>query len=73
MKSKLTVTIDEDLVPRAKEYAKRQGLSLSAFIEQDLRRHTETPTETFSERWRGKLSLAEKDEPQYEYLIKKHS
>ena len=36
-KTKLTVTIDSDVLPRAKEYARAHGVSLSALIEDALR------------------------------------
>ena len=37
VKTKLTVTIDEEVLPKAKEYARRQGVSLSRLIEDGLR------------------------------------
>jgi antitoxin component of RelBE/YafQ-DinJ toxin-antitoxin module len=37
MKTKLTVTIDRDLLPRAKRYARERGMSLSEIIEGSLR------------------------------------
>ena len=40
MKAKLTVTIDEELIPKAKEQARSQGLSLSDVIERALRELT---------------------------------
>lgn len=36
-KTKLTVTIDSEVLPRAKEYARTHGASLSSVIEQLLR------------------------------------
>ena len=36
-KTKLTVTIDSEVLPRAKEYARQHGVSLSSLIEQSLR------------------------------------
>lgn len=36
-KTKLTVTIDSDVLPRAKEYARARGVSLSSIIEDVLR------------------------------------
>jgi hypothetical protein len=72
MKTKLTVTIDEELIPRAKRYARGKGMSLSSLIERDLMRDlaSESP---FSQRWRGKLTPADKDEARYRRLIKKHA
>jgi hypothetical protein len=37
MKTKLTISIDEDLVPEAKRFARLQGMSSSSVIEQALR------------------------------------
>ena len=36
-KTKLTVTIDSELLPRAKEHARARGVSLSSIIEELLR------------------------------------
>ena len=36
-KTKLTVTIDSEVLPRAKEYARSHGVSLSSLIEDALR------------------------------------
>ena len=40
MKQKLTVTIDRELIPKAKLYARRKGLSLSQVIEDSLEEMT---------------------------------
>ena len=45
-KTKLTVTIDSEVLPRAKEYARAQGVSLSALIEQSLREALEDEQST---------------------------
>ena len=37
MKQKLTITVDADLLPAAKRYARARGVSLSSLIEQSLR------------------------------------
>ena len=36
MKKKLTITIDSELIPVAKRYARQHGISLSALIERYL-------------------------------------
>ena len=72
MKKKLTVTIDEDVLPLAKRYAKSQGVSLSSLVEQALRDMTRDEELTFSEKWRGKFKLAERGDPRYEYLVQKY-
>ena len=53
MKTKLTITVDRDLVPVAKQMARRRGVSLSSIIEGALREMTRPEGPTFSERWRG--------------------
>ena len=53
MKSKLTITVDADLIPAAKRFARSQGVTLSSLVEKALREATEKPEPSFSERWRG--------------------
>jgi predicted HicB family RNase H-like nuclease len=50
MKTKLTVTIDEELVPKAKRHARSHGISLSQLIESALRTLTSKGGPSFSER-----------------------
>lgn len=67
MKAKLTVTIDEELIPKAKRYARKRGLSAS------LRAVTEeTEGKSFSERWRDKFQPADKDDERYQALAKRY-
>ena len=40
MKKKLTITVDADVLPLAKRYAKSKGVSLSSLVEQALREMT---------------------------------
>ena len=78
MKSKLTITLDSDLIPVAKRYARSKGVSLSAVIEQALREATGKNEPTFAEKWLGafqpahhiKLELL--DDPRYDYLARKY-
>ena len=72
MKKKLTVTVDEDVLPLAKRYAKSKGVSLSSLVEQALRDMAEEEELTFPEKWRGKFKLAERGDPRYEYLVQKY-
>ena len=37
MKQKLTITVDAELLPAAKRYARSRGVSLSSLVEQSLR------------------------------------
>ncbi|MGQ0640014.1 MAG: DUF6364 family protein [Gemmatimonadaceae bacterium] len=73
MKTKLTVTIDRDLLPKAKRYARSRGVSLSELIEAGLRQLSGEPTDTtFAQRWRGKFVAARKSDDRYRALAKKY-
>ena len=72
MKSKLTITVDSEILPLAKRHAKRKGVSLSSLIEQALREMTKEQEPSFSEKWRGKFKLAERGTPRYEALVRKY-
>jgi post-segregation antitoxin (ccd killing protein) len=56
VKTKLTVSVDRDLVPRAKRSARRRGVSLSAVIEQALTRLAEEDRPSFAETWKGRFA-----------------
>ena len=72
MKAKLTITVDEHVVPRAKRYARRRGTSLSNLIEQALRHATAAGGPTFSERWRGRFRAARRPGMRYRVLARKY-
>ncbi len=72
MKQKLTVTVDAELVPIAKRFARSRGVSLSSLIEQALREITGGRTPSLSRRWRGKFHADERDDPRYNALAKKY-
>lgn len=73
MKQKLTITVDAELLPIAKRYARARGVSLSSLIEQSLREVAGGHTPSFASRWRGKFRAAERsDDPRYETLAKKY-
>ncbi len=72
MKTKLTVTIDEDVIPRAKRYARRRGMSLSAVIEDALRKLSEDESSSFVERWRGRFEPAARDDERFRALARKY-
>ena len=72
MKKKLTVTIDEDLLPKAKRYARAHGLSLSQLIESALREMAVEEYAPFSQRWRGRFAPAERDDERYNRLAEKY-
>ncbi|MDE0066107.1 MAG: DUF6364 family protein [Acidimicrobiaceae bacterium] len=72
MKKKLTVTVDAEVLPRAKSYARSRGVSLSSLIEQALREVAGTTTQSFSDRWRGQFGAANRDGPRCEALSDKY-
>ena len=73
MKTKLTLTIDAELVPRAKAWAAEQGMSLSALVEASLRERTGEPGASLVDRWAGRFELAERgDEPRFRALVAKY-
>jgi len=73
MKTKLTITIDEDLVPLARQFARARGMSLSQVVEDALRRLVVDERQSFSRRRRGKFQPARRDDPRYDALAKKYS
>ena len=72
MKKKLTITVDEELIPKAKKYAYSRGESLSSLVERSLREAAVKYEPTFSSRWRGRFRRAEGDNPRYEALARKY-
>ena len=72
MKKKLTVTVDAEVLPIAKQYARAKGVSLSSLIERSLRLMAAGETPSFASRWRGRLQAARGDDPRYEALAKKY-
>ncbi len=73
MKQKLTITVDAELLPMAKRYARTRGVSLSSLVEQSLRAITGEDTPSFSSRWRGKFRAAEREGDQrYDALARKY-
>ena len=72
MKAKLTVSIDRDLIPVAKRFARSRGMSLSRVIENALRDLSNGDEQTFSERWTGSLAPSNKRDARYKKLAKKY-
>ena len=72
MKAKLTISVDEHVVPQAKRYAQRHGTSLSALIERALREASASDTPSFSTRWRGRFKPARRTAERYRLLAKKY-
>lgn len=72
MKTKLTVTIDQALIPRAKRYARQHGVSLSQLIETALKAIGAEDARPFSERWRGGFRPAGHRDARYRALANRY-
>jgi hypothetical protein len=72
MKTKLTIMIDRDLVPIAKQMARRRGVSLSSIIEGALRDLTRPDQPSFSERWRGAFEWSDAEDARARALREKY-
>lgn len=73
MKTKLTLTVESELVPRAKAWAAERGVSLSSVVEEALRERTGAPAPSFVDRWAGRFELRERgDDPRFRALVEKH-
>lgn len=72
MKQKLTVTVEAEVIPMAKRYARSRGMSLSSLIEQFLKEAVGEGKPSFASRWRGRLKPADRSDPRYEALARKY-
>ena len=72
MKTKLTVTVESDVVRAAKRYAHGRGVSLSSIIESSLKEMVDDKDPSFAERWRGQFRAASRDDPRYKALVRKY-
>ena len=72
MKSKLTLTVDAEVILQAKRHARARGVSLSSLVEQGLREVVDEGAPSFAARWRGRLQAADRDDPRYQALARKY-
>ena len=72
MKRKLTVTVDAEVLPLAKRYARSRGVSLSSVVEQSLWAAVREDSPSFSSRWRGRFLPSDRDDPRYAALAEKY-
>jgi Family of unknown function (DUF6364) len=72
MKTKLTITVDSGVLPKAKKYARSRGVSLSSLIEAALVGMAGEEGPSFATRWRGRFKAAERGDPRYGALAKKY-
>ena len=72
MKAKLTITVDEELIPEAKRHARSCGQSLSQLVEDGLRRAIAERDTGFAQRWRGRFRAARGEDARFAHLAKKY-
>jgi hypothetical protein len=73
MKKKLTLSIDRELLPAAKRYARERGVWLSSLVESTLRELAEAEgSESFVARWRGMMRPAERKDDRYRALMERY-
>jgi hypothetical protein len=73
MKTKLTLTVEDELIPRAKRYASAKGISLSEMVETALRQMTASPGNVpFGVRWKGRLTEVGKNSTRYRTLARRY-
>ncbi|MGF1657436.1 MAG: DUF6364 family protein [Verrucomicrobiales bacterium] len=77
MKTRVTLTVDPQVSHRAKDVARRQGISLSALVEKLLAEAAGLPQiearSSFSARWKGKMSLKTVADERGAYLRSKYN
>jgi len=72
MKTKLTLTIEESLIPLSKELAKKRGTSLSTLVEESLKHQLKETTQSFSEKWKGAFGIDQRLDSRRSYLSKRY-
>jgi hypothetical protein len=71
VKAKLTLTVEQDAITRAKKFARRNGTSLSQLVEDQFRK---LGHQSFTERWYGKFKMpqANPKDPRLMHLLQKY-
>ncbi len=72
MKTRITLSLDADLVAQASEQAQRRGVSLASFVEDALRTVTSDAPVSIVDRWAGRFTLADRGDARYEALAAKY-
>lgn len=72
MKTKLTITVDADTLPRAKRYARARGVSLSSLIDAALKEMAAQESSSFSDRWKGAFTVTDRRDARYDALARKY-
>lgn len=72
IKTKLTITVDRELLPKTRRYARARVISLSFLIKDALRGLAKPEKSSFTERWRGRFVLADRNDERYRALADKY-
>ncbi len=72
MKTKLTLSVDKNLISKSKVYARKHGKSVSQLVEELLRKKVNQSEMSFSEKWRGKFTLSPKNDSRYKKLSERY-
>jgi len=78
MKTKLTLTIEMNIIPQIKNLAAARGVSVSQLVEEGMKNLLlEKKTLAFGAKWKGKLAVNKnlneiKNETRFQYLVKKY-
>jgi len=72
MKTKLTITVDQQVLQQATRYARSQGVSLSSLVENALRKLADRDLPSFAEKWRGKFMPTGPDHERHRALSRKY-
>jgi len=72
MKTKLNLTIDSDLVPRSKIFAKRRGKSVSELVEELLKKIISDENNSFTSKWVGRLTISQSEDVRTKYLNERY-
>ena len=72
MKTKLTISVERDLIAKAKKAARSHRTSLSQIVEEHFKDVTSGNDVPFSTRWRGRFEIKTDRSARMNYLLKHH-
>lgn len=68
MKTKINLTINSKLIPRSKNYAKKNGKSVSQLVEELLIKVLSEEQNSFTSKWTGKLKISKGNDERTQFL-----
>ncbi len=72
MKTKLTISVEKNLIAKAKQTARGQNTSVSQIVEDHLKDLTSRKESSFSTRWRGYFKIRSDSSDRMNYLLSHH-